>query len=120
MRDFSVNDLIHPENLRDGTIPKFKQFSCNVASTTVLLSAIGGKRYRVHGAVIGVASAASFALWAGSVSVMLGPVYFSGVGNLVLPFQEVPYCQTSHNQVLYGWETAASIVTGVLIYTEKD
>ena len=120
MREFNVNDLIHPETLKDGTYPKSKVFSCNVASTTALLSALVGKRYRVHGAVFGAGSAASFALWAGSVSVMLGPLYLAGNGNLVLPFQEVPYCQTSHNQVLYGWETAAAIVTGVLIYTEED
>ena len=120
MRSFISDDLLWPETLRDNTFPKSKLFSCNAASTTAILSALSGKRYRVHGGVIGVASAASFALWAGSVSVMLGPLYFSGVGNMVLPFQEVPYCQTSHNQVLYGWETAAAIVTGVLIYTEED
>jgi hypothetical protein len=120
MRSFISNDLLWPEVFRDGTIPKSKIFSCNLASTTLMVSAILDKRIRVHGAVIGVASAASFALWAGSVSVMLGPLYFSGVGNMVLPFQEVPYCQTSHNQILYGWETAAAIVTGVLIYTEED
>lgn len=117
MRTFNANDLLHPETLKDGTIPKFVRFSCNVASTTAILGAVSGIRYKVLGGAFGAGSAASFGFYAGT-SVICGPFYLAANENIVLPYNEVGYCQTSQAQALNGWETAAATITGVLIYVE--
>lgn len=117
MRAFNANDLLNPEDIGEGKYPKFVAFSCYAVSTTAVVAAITGKRIRVHGLFMGVASAGSFALYAGG-SVIAGLGFLAANGNLNLPFSPYGWCQTSHGQALNLFETAAATVTGVLIYVE--
>jgi hypothetical protein len=118
MRINSNGDLLFPDTLPGGKVPKSVAFSCNVASTTVILAGITGIKLRVLAAAIGAGSAASFAFYASDTSLIAGPFYFPVNTNMMLPYNEVGWFQTSHGQPLEGWETAAAIVTGVLIYVE--
>jgi hypothetical protein len=118
MRKDSAGDLLFPETLTGGKIPKSVTFSCNMVSTTVIIAGVSGVKLRVLAAAIGAGSAASFAFYASDTSMVAGPFYFPVNTNMTLPYNEVGWFQTSHGQPLEGWETAAAVVTGVLIYVE--
>jgi hypothetical protein len=111
-------DLLYPETLPGGKIPKSVRFSCNVVSTVIAVSAIAGVQFRVLAAAIGFGSAASCGFYASNTSIIAGPFYGAAGTNLVLPFNEVGWFKTSHGQDLNAWEVAAATVTGVLIYVE--
>jgi hypothetical protein len=113
----SPGDLLHPDTWKEGKIPKSITFSCNVASTTAILSAVSGVKHRILAAAFGAGSQASFGFYAGA-SLIFGPVYLAANANIELPLNKIGWFQTSHGQVLNGWETAAATVTGVLIYVE--
>lgn len=127
MRSFAINDLLHPEEATGadgffirGDIPKWLQFSANIASTTNLLPGTQGKRYRVHGLVLANAGASllNWGLYAGSASVILGSFATLSQQVVTLPFSPVGWCQTDYSQALNFYETAAVIANGVLIYVE--
>jgi hypothetical protein len=111
-------DLLYPDTLGRGKVPKSILFSCNAISTVLILAAKAGVRYRVLGAAIGFGSAASCGFYGSNTSIIAGPFYGAAGTNMVLPFNEVGWFQTSEGQALNGWEVAAAIVTGVLIYVE--
>jgi hypothetical protein len=117
-RTFTPGDLLHPETLPGGKVPKSVVFSCNVASITAIVGAVSNTKIRVLGGLIGAGSAASFGFYASDTSIIAGPFYFPINTNMVLPYNETGWFQTSHGQALNGWEKAAAVVTGVLIYVE--
>lgn len=85
----------------------------STATTTELVAAVAGKKYRVVSAAIVTTAANSVNLESGTTDIT--PVYPLGAnGGLVLPFNEHGWCETAAGSALQV-TTSAATACGVLV-----
>lgn len=100
---------------------KFQFRNISATADTTLVSAVTGKKIRVHALVVVASAADTFRLESGTGGTQIFPTLNLGAnGGVVLPFSKAGWCETAAGALLNA-ETGATANFGVqVVYSEVD